>query len=92
MGVVVGVAFVYRVRRESRDVLAGAEGGIRFKDNACAESGVWCPSRLAGESDDREVVTENVGRADRVRSPIMGGRIPAWYSGGRCAGSGLAGI
>ena len=37
---VVGVALVYKVRRESRDVLAGAEGGIRFKDNAYAGSEV----------------------------------------------------
>ena len=73
------------MRRVSSDVLAGAEGGIRFNSNACVESGVWWPNRLAG------VLNEDVGRVDRVSSFRIGGRIFGWYSGGRCAGSGLVG-
>jgi hypothetical protein len=36
----VGIDLVYKVRRVSRDVLAGAEGGIRFNSSAYAGSGV----------------------------------------------------
>ena len=36
----VGIVLVYKVRRVSSDFLAGAEGGIRFNNNGCVESGM----------------------------------------------------
>ena len=84
---VVGVPLVYRVRRVSSEVLAGKEGGIRFRDCELSEFGVWWPR----ESIGWEAVSEDVGREERVRSLSMGGLMLARYCGGRCAGSGLIG-